>query len=64
LKRHDRYEAEEEDERVVGGLGHVDMVVGVNGLLGAEFSTKDLDSLVGDDLSIPSTVLVDISFEH
>jgi hypothetical protein len=36
--------------RVVGGLGHVDVVVGVNGLLRAELTTEELDSAVGDDL--------------
>ena len=36
--------------RVVGGLGHVDMVVGVDGLLGATLTAKDLDSPVGDNL--------------
>lgn len=38
------------NERVVGRLGHVDVVVGVNRLLGSKLSSQDLDGLVGDDL--------------
>lgn len=37
-------------EGVVGGLGHVDVVVGVDGLLGAELTSQKLDGAVGDDL--------------
>ena len=37
-------------EGVVGGGGHVDVVVGVDGLLGAHGATEDLNGTVGDDL--------------
>lgn len=37
------------DSRIVGTLGHVDVVVGVNGLLAAQFTAQDLDSSVGND---------------
>jgi hypothetical protein len=36
--------------RVVGTLRHVDVVVGMNRLLAAQFSAQDLDGSVGDDL--------------
>jgi hypothetical protein len=38
------------DSRVVGTLGHVDVVVGVNGLLAAQFSAQHFDSSVRDNL--------------
>ena len=34
---------------VVGGLRHVDVVVGMNGLLAAHFAAGDFDGAVGDD---------------
>ena len=37
-------------EGIVRGLGHVDVVVGVNGLLGAELASEELNGAVGDDL--------------
>ena len=37
-------------EGVVGGGGHVNVVVGVDGLLGAHGATQDLNGTVGDDL--------------
>jgi hypothetical protein len=37
-------------EGVVGGGGHVDVVVGVNGLLGAHFPAENLNGTVGDNL--------------
>lgn len=37
-------------EGVVGGGGHVDVVVGVDRLLGAHGTTEDLNGTVGDDL--------------
>ena len=37
-------------ESVVGGSGHVDVVVGVHRLLRAHSSSQDLDGAVGDDL--------------
>lgn len=37
-------------ERVVGGSGHVDMVVRVDGLLGAHLAAENLNGAVGDDL--------------
>ena len=37
-------------EGVVGGLGHVDVVVGVNGLFGSEGAAGQFDGPVGDDL--------------
>lgn len=37
-------------EGVVGGSGHVDVVVGVDRLLGAHGTAQNLDSTVGDDL--------------
>jgi hypothetical protein len=37
-------------EGVVRGLRHVHVVVGVHGLFGAEFTAKELDGTVGDDL--------------
>lgn len=37
-------------EGVVGGGGHVDVVVGVDGLLASHLSTQDLNGTVGDDL--------------
>lgn len=36
-------------EGVVGGGGHVDVVVWVDGFLGALFTAEDLDGAVGDD---------------
>ena len=36
--------------RIVTALAHVDMVIGVDGLLGSKLSSKDLNSTVGDDL--------------
>ena len=36
--------------RVVAALAHVDMIIGVNWLLGAEFSAKELNGTVRDDL--------------
>lgn len=40
----------EGNSRVVGRLGHVNVVVGVDGLLGSELSAEHLDSTVGDNL--------------
>lgn len=37
-------------EGVVGGGGHVDVVVGVDGLLGTHLATENLNGTVGDDL--------------
>lgn len=37
-------------EGVIGGGGHVDVVVGVDGLLGALLAAQDLNGAVGDDL--------------
>jgi hypothetical protein len=37
-------------EGVIGGGGHVNVVVGVDGLLGAHGATEDLNSTVGDNL--------------
>jgi hypothetical protein len=37
-------------DNVVGGLAAVDVVVGVDGVLGAELSAQDLHGPVGDDL--------------
>ena len=37
-------------EGVVGGLGHVDVVVRVDGLLGTELASEELNRTVGDDL--------------
>ncbi|KAI3478944.1 hypothetical protein L1887_59065 [Cichorium endivia] len=37
-------------EGVVGGLAHVDVVVGVDGVLAAELAAEDLDGAVADDL--------------
>lgn len=39
-----------QDGRVVTALTHVDMVIGVNRLLRAKLTTKDLNGSVGDDL--------------
>jgi hypothetical protein len=43
-------ETREESVRVVRGLRHVNVVVGVDGLLRAELTTEELDGTVGDDL--------------
>ena len=37
-------------EGIVGGGRHVDVVVGVDGLLGAHCAAEDLNGAVGDDL--------------
>lgn len=39
------------NERVVGGLGHVAVIVRVNGSLGSELSAEELNGSVGDDLN-------------
>lgn len=36
-------------EGVVGGGGHIDVVVGVDRLFGSLFTAEDLDGAVGDD---------------
>lgn len=36
--------------RIVGGLGHVDMVVGMDWLLAPELAAQDLDGSIRDDL--------------
>lgn len=38
------------DSRVVTALAHVNMIVGVNRLLRAEFTTKDLNGTVRNNL--------------
>ena len=37
-------------ERVVGGLRHVDVVIGMNRLLRSQFAARQFDGAVGDDL--------------
>ena len=36
--------------RVVAALAHVDMVIRMHGLLGAQFTTQDFDGSVRDNL--------------
>lgn len=36
--------------RVVAALTHVDMIIGVDWLLGTQFSAQQLDSTIGNDL--------------
>lgn len=38
------------DLRIVTALAHVDVVVRMDGLFGAQFTTQDLNRAVGDDL--------------
>ncbi len=37
-------------ERIVGGLRHVDVVIGMNRLLRSQFAARQFDGAVGDDL--------------
>lgn len=50
LKLDDSGNVHDSGEGVVGGGGHVDVVVGVDGLLGTHGTTEDLNGTVGDDL--------------
>jgi len=50
LKLHHGGNVHDSGEGVVGGGRHIDVVVRVNGLLGAHGTTQNLDSTVGDDL--------------
>ena len=45
----DRGDVHHGGEGVVGGRGHVDVVVGVDGLLGAHGAAEDLNGAVRDD---------------
>ena len=36
-------------ESIIGGLTHIDVVIGVDGLFGAEFASEHLTGSVGDD---------------
>ena len=47
--------------RIVGGLGHVDMVIGVNWLLGAEFTAQYFNSTIGNDLEMRQCCIKDDS---
>ncbi len=49
LKLHDGGDMHGSGERVVGRSGHIDVVVGVDGLLGAHLAPQDLNGTVGDD---------------
>ena len=42
--------------RIVTALAHVDMVIGVHGLLGSKLAAKDLDSPIRDNLYVRSSV--------
>ena len=42
--------------RVVAALAHVDMVIGVHGLLGSKLASKDLDGPIRDNLYVRSSV--------
>lgn len=50
LKVEDGGDVHDGGEGVVGGGAHVDVVVGVDGLLAAHGAAEDLDGAVGDDL--------------
>ena len=45
-----------EHVRIVAALAHVDMVIGVHGLLGSKLAAKDLDSPIRDNLYVRSSV--------
>lgn len=49
LKVEDGGDVHDGGEGVVGGCGHVDVVVGVDGLLAAHGAAEDLNGAVGDD---------------
>ena len=40
------------DVRVVAALAHVNMVIGVNGFLGPELSSENLDGPIRDNLRV------------
>ena len=46
---HDSGNVHHSGERVIRRLRHVDMVIGVNGVLGAQLATQKGDGAVGDD---------------